>query len=186
MPNTELTTAKLIILYILRKVPGISPNELMSQSIDSLYMDYFLYTQAKNELIDSHLMTQSVRKGQRVTTASGKPEESCDITPEGQVVLTRLLPSIPSGALAYLTAEAEKKTKKDSIKNAISADYAPDADGAYEVRLSLTEGSKKIIDIRLHAPNQSTAKKMCRQWKDSTADIYSQIILQLSSSDNQD
>ena len=183
MPNTELTTAKLIILYILGKVPGISPTELMNQSLDSLFMDYFVYTQAKNELIESHLMTQSVRKGQRVTDPSGKLLESCDITPEGQTVLTRLLPSLPSGALAYLHSEAEKKVKSNTLSKAVSADFFPDADGAYDVRLSLSEGSKNVIDIRLHAPDRKTAEKMCRQWKSSTADIYSKFIINLSATE---
>ena len=47
MSNSQLPNAKLIILYILQKIPGISATDLMKQSIDSLYMDYFMFSQAK-------------------------------------------------------------------------------------------------------------------------------------------
>ena len=43
MANTDLPNAKIIILFILSKVSGISSSQLMDCAMESLYMDYFLY-----------------------------------------------------------------------------------------------------------------------------------------------
>ncbi|NLT11837.1 MAG: DUF4364 family protein [Clostridiaceae bacterium] len=180
MSNSQLPNAKLIILYILQKIPGISATDLMKQSIDSLYMDYFMFSQAKDELLRDHLMIESVRKGETRKTASGHPLALCDITPEGQSVLTRLLPTLPTAALSYLTAEASKSIVQIKKSTEVRAYYEPDADGHYNVHLILKEGERYIINITLNAPNEKVAEHMIRRWKENTSTIYATLINQLS------
>lgn len=181
MPNTDLPNAKLILLYILSKVPGIPSSELMSLAIQSLYMDYFLYMQAKEELKRDHLMLEAVRKGETRLDAESRPIELCDISPEGTTVLTRLLPTMSSGILSYLTDATSDKLRDTRRESSVLAGYSPDANGAYLVRLVLSDGARTTADLKLYAPDEKTAENMCRRWKVSTADVYTSLIKDLSS-----
>lgn len=181
MPNTDLPNSKLILLYILWKVPGIPSSEIMDLAIQSLYMDYFLFMQAKEELKRDHLMLEAVRKGESRLDAARRPIELCDLTPEGMAVLTRLLPTMSSGVLAYLTAATDDKHRDTNRQASILAGYAPDANGAYLVRLVLSDGPRTTADLSLFAPDEKTAANMCRRWKESTAGVYTSLIRDLSS-----
>ena len=63
----------------------------------------------------------------------------------------------------------------------VLANYLPDANGAYQVRLMLSDGARTTAELLLFAPNEETAQKMCRRWKESTAGIYMTILTQLQS-----
>ena len=182
MSNSHLPNAKLIILYILQKIPGISATDLMKQSIDSLYMDYFMFSLAKDELIRDHLMIESIRKGETRKTASGHPLSLCDITPEGHSVLTRLLPTLPPAALSYLTAEASKSVVRIKKSTEVRSYFEPDADGHYNVHLILKEGERQVANITLNAPNEKIAEQMSRRWKENTSEVYATLINLLSDS----
>lgn len=179
VPNTDLPNAKLILLYILWKVPGIPSSELMDQAIQSLYMDYFLFIQAKEDLKRDHLMLEAVRKGETRLDAARRPIELCDLSPEGETVLTRLLPTMSSGVLAYLTAATADKLRETRREASVLAGYAPDANGTYLVRLVLSDGARTTADLSLFAPDEKTAANMCRRWKESTAGVYTSLIKDL-------
>jgi len=179
--DSETTYAKLIILYILKECPGIPSQELMDHAIASLYMDYFTYVQALEELRRDRLLQQAVRKDEALLDAGRRPIERCDITPEGEVVLSFLLPKMPVGIRSYLTTETENRRSDNRKRTSVMADYSVDANGAYRVHLILSDGVRKTADIALIAPNEKTAREMCRRWKESTADIYTQLLRSLSS-----
>lgn len=179
--DPETTYAKLIILYIVKEFPGIPSQELMDHAIASLYMDYFTYVQALEELRRDRLLQQALRKGETVLDGGRRPIERCDITPEGEVVLSFLLPKMPVGIRSYLTAETENRRLDNKKRTSVIADYSIDANGTYRINLTLSEGVRKTAEITLTAPNEKTAKEMCRRWKESTADIYTQLLRSLSS-----
>lgn len=181
MPDIDLPYGKLIIMYMLHQVSSVPSAELMNWAVDSLYLDYFSFVQAKEELIRDRFIIESSRKGETRLDAMGRPIELCDITPEGEIVLTQLLPTMPAHVRAYLT-KAAPKWKQDAHEEAsILASYLPDANGAYQVRLSLADGARTTADLTLFAPNEESAQKMCRRWKKSTADIYMSILSLLQS-----
>ncbi|NLO61861.1 MAG: DUF4364 family protein [Clostridiaceae bacterium] len=181
MTNPERTNAKLIILYIVKECPGIPSGELTDRAVASLYMDYFAYIEAVEGLARDRLIQRSIRKGETVKDADGRPIERMDITPEGEQVLSFLLSKVPSGIRSYLSAETENARADIRKRNYVTADYAPDANGAFLVRLILSDGIRKTAEIELFAPSEDSAKDMCRRWKESTADIYERLIRSLSS-----
>lgn len=181
MNDPEITNAKLILLYIVKEFPGIPSQELMDHAIASLYMDYFTYVQALEELRRDRLLQQAVRKDETLLDAGRRPIERCDITPEGELVLSFLLPKMPVGIRSYLTAETENRRSDNRKRTSVIADYSVDANGSYRVHLFLSDGVRKIAEILLSAPNEKTAKEMCRRWKESTADIYTNLLQSLSS-----
>ena len=181
MTDPEITNAKLILLYIVKEFPGIPSRELTDHAIASLYMDYFTYIQALEELRRDRLLQQAVRKDESLLNADRKPIERCDITPEGELVLSFLLPKMPPGIRSYLTAETNDRRTDNRKRTSVLADYSVDANGFYQIRLQLTDGVRKTADIKLSAPDEKSAKEMCRRWKESTADIYGNLLRSLSS-----
>jgi Domain of unknown function (DUF4364) len=179
MTVQDLPSGKLILLYMLSKVSGMPAADLQAWAIESLYLDYFSFAQAKEELKRDHLMAEAVRKGESRKDASGRFIELCDITPEGEVVLNRLVSTIPMTAQAYLTQTAVRWGQNIRAQANVKASYDPDANGAYVVRLSLYDGTNRNCEILLPAPDEDTAQKMCRRWKESTAGIYKNLLLSL-------
>ena len=180
MANTDLANAKIIILFILSKVDSIPSEQLMGCAIDSLYMDYFLFSQAKTELLAQHMMTESVRKGELRKDASGKPILSCDITPEGTQILKSLLPKVPAGIRSYLSDASKTWRQYATDSESAQADYAPNDEGTWNVHLRLVENGATTFDLTWAAPSETVAERTCKRWKDSPAEMYLQIIRLLS------
>lgn len=179
MLGTDIKSGKLILLYMLNQVRSIPSSDLQAWAIESLFLDYFLFMQAKEELKRDHLMFEAIRKGETRRDASGRPIELCDITPEGELVLYPLIASIPMHIQAYFSQTAQKWTQKAKQERSVLASYDPDANGAFRVRLSLLDGSNTTFDLTLSAPDEATAQKICRRWKESTADIYRSLLISL-------
>jgi hypothetical protein len=180
MTETDIKSGKLMLLYMLKQVRSIPSLDLQAWAIESLFLDYFLFMQAKEELKRDHMMIEAVRKGETRCDASGRPVELCDITPEGELVLNPLIASIPTHIQAYFSNTAQKWSRKARQDRSVLASFSPDANGAFLVRLSLFDGANTTVDLTLSAPDTATAKKICRRWKESTADIYRSLLISLT------
>ena len=176
MANTDLPNAKIIILFILSKVSGIPSSQLMDCAMESLYMDYFLFSQAKTELLEQRLMTEGERKGELRKDASGKTVLSCDITPSGTEILERLLPSVPAGIRAYLTSASRNWLHDTNESQSVYAEYAPDDEGTWYVDLRLIERGSTTFALRMAAPSEEVAERTCKRWESATAETYMQIL----------
>lgn len=180
MANTDMPNAKIIILFILSKVNGIPTSQLMDCAVESLYMDYFLFTQAKQELLDQGLMTEGERKSELRKDASGRTLLSCDITPAGTEILQRLLPSVPAGIRAYLSSASKSWRHESSESESVFADYYPNDEGTWEVKLCLIERGATTFSLVWHAPSEEVAERTCRRWREDTAETYVQLIRLIS------
>jgi len=180
MANTDLPNAKIIILFILSKISGIPSSQLMECAMESLYMDYFLYSQAKKELLEQRLMTEGERKGELRKDASGRTVLSCDITPAGIEILNRLMPSVPAGIRAYLTSASRSWKKDSSEDSSVYADYAPNDEGTWVVDLRLIENHATTFQLKWNAPTEDAAKRTCKRWESATAETYMEILRLLS------
>jgi len=186
VPDVDLPSGKLILLYMLHQVKSVPSRDLMNWAVDSLYLDYFSFVQVKEDLRRDRFIMEASRKGETRVDAMGRPLELCDITPEGEIVLQQLLPTLPAHIRAYLTKAAHKWRQDVHEDASVLASYLPDANGAYQVRLTLSDGARSTADLTLFAPNEEIAQKMCRRWKESTADIYMTIISSLQSESKPD
>lgn len=180
MANTDMPNAKIIILYILSKVNGIPESQLMDCAIESLYMDYFLFTQAKQELLAQGLMSEGERKGELRKDASGRTVLSCDITPAGTEILQRLLPSVPAGIRAYLSSASKNWRHESSESESVFADYYPNDEGTWEVKLCMVERGATTFSLVWQAPSEEVAARTCKRWKEATAETYVEIIRLIS------
>jgi hypothetical protein len=180
MEKTDSTNSKIIILYILSKVDDISSSQLMDCALESLYMDFFSYSQAKSELLSKKLMTEMVRKGELRKDAAGKPVLSCYLTPAGKEILDRLLPSVPPAIRAYLTSASRNWQHDTNESQSVYAEYAPNDEGTWYVDLRLIERGSTTFALRMAAPSEEVAERTCKRWEEATAETYMEILRLLS------
>ncbi len=172
MDTAELAINKLIILAILSRVPGITLNQLTTLSLETLYMDYFDFVTAYEELCRDNMASESVRKGEQMLDAHGRPVTRCDLTPAGQSVLTTLESRIPLHVRSYLAQVCSGWEKGQRQENALSATCDPDGNGFYHVRLCQNDGLKDLLDLNLTIPDKTMAKQICDRWKRHPQTIY--------------
>ncbi len=172
MDNNDNVRNKIIILYIINKLPGITTGELTAMSIDTCYMNYFGFAGAFDDLLSSRFVTVSSRKGETRMDASGKAVSRCDITAVGLETLNRLIHLIPSHIHTFLN-KAFIDWEKDIKKNAqASSSYDPDLFGGYTVELMLSDGTRELIRIKIAVPSKELAVEICRNWNENTQNTY--------------
>ncbi len=181
MDKTEKTRNKIIILYIVSRIPGITIGELTAMAIDTCYMNYFTFATAFDSLCKSRFITKSIRKGEELKDAAGDPVSRCDVTGTGLEILNRLQHTIPEHIHSFL-ASASKIWEKTSHKNIdIRSTFDPNIYGGYDVKLSLSDGMKDLIVLRLTIPTKEMSVRICNRWKDNTQELYLEILSFLTS-----
>lgn len=164
MDTAELAINKLIILSILSKIQGVTLNQLTTLSLETLYMDYFDFVTAYEELCRDHMVTESVRKGEETLDAVGRPVMRCDLTPAGASVLNTLENRIPLPIRSYLAQACSGWSRDTRMQNTLTATSDPDGNGAYLVRLKQNDGIKDLIDLRMTIPDKGMGKLICERW----------------------
>ncbi len=167
---------KIIILFIVSRIPGITVGELTAMALDTCYMNYFTFATAFDDLCKTVFITISVRKGEDIKDAQGNPVSRCDITTTGLDILNRLQHTIPEHIHTFLN-NASKSWEKSTRKNVeVKATFDPDFFGGYDVKLILSDGIKDLISLRLSIPSKEMAVKICNKWKENTQEIYLEIL----------
>lgn len=180
MDKAEKARNKIIILYIVSRIPGITVGELTAMALDTCYMNYFTFATAFDSLCKDSLLTRSVRKGEEQKDASGNPVARCDVTASGLEVMNRLQHTIPEHIHSFL-ASASRTWEKSSRKNIeVKANFDPDFFGGYTVKLSLSDGIKDLIHLRLSIPTKEMAVRICDKWKENTQELYLEILSMLT------
>lgn len=176
MATNDLPNAKLIILFILSKTHNMPSTLLMNSALESLYMDYFLFSEAKQALKSDHLLIESVRKDEIRTDSNGKVVETCDITPEGLSILNRALPTMPSGIRSYLSSAATSWNKVTEKANTVIGKWEPDGAGAFMVHILLLENHNALLDMTFSVPTQNEAESIVSRWQENTVEMYERVL----------
>ncbi len=179
--KSEKVRSKIIILYILKCLPGITMTELTSIIIDTCYMNYFSFVSAYDDLCENKFLTRSQRKNEEEKDSSNTPVFRCDITPKGTEVLERLHHIIPEHIHTFLSGLSKDWSKKIKKSSHLNASYDPDLYGSYTATLKLSDGIKDTVLIKLTVPDKITAEKVCENWKHNTQEKYIEILTLLNS-----
>lgn len=180
MENEQRAIQKLIILAILGRANGLTVNQLTALALETLYLDYFDFIHAYEELVRDHLATESMRKGETMTDASGQPVTRCDITPQGQTILDTLENRIPLPVRSFLASTLAGWRKDQLRESTVTATFDPDANGFYQVRLKQHDGRKETVDLRLNVPSEAIARELCRNWRQYPQTLYMGLLTLLS------
>lgn len=172
MELAELAINKLIILSILNRIPGVTLGQLTTIALETLYMDYFDFVTAFEELCRDQMANESIRKGEAVLDAAGRPVARCDMTPEGKSVYLTLEHRIPLPIRSYLAQACSGWQKDIRMQNILTASCDPDGNGLYRVRLRQNDGIKDLIDLALTIPDKAMGNLICERWKRHPQTVY--------------
>lgn len=167
MINHELSTNKLMILYMLKKVDlPLTNTQISNFVIDKGYTNYFSFQEYVNQLVDSDL----------IRTITTTKSTSYNITLEGITTLdyfiNRLSSSIMEEIDKYL--HLNKYDIREEVE--ITSEYLPEKDGDYLVHLIAKENGKTLIDLTLNVFAKEYAVKIAEQWKDQSHIHYKTIL----------
>lgn len=158
---------KILILFVLRRLPGIvDPSELsdLCRSCDEGF-DYFEYSDCLADLIDNGLIAES--------------EEGFSITEKGaknvEVVENDIPYSVRSRAEKLLKPLRDRLRREAMIKTS----HENRKDGCF-VSLAMSDGEGDVISLRLLCGGEEQAKTMEKNFRKNAEALYQQFIELLS------
>lgn len=167
---------KIIILALVKQLPGISPEDLQKLSQDTLFYDYFTVASVLGELEEQKLITALEAKDELRKDLFGRPALSIYLSKTGELVLKQLEDTISPQVRKMIKDLSREQGKEE----ALSAFYQANADGAYTVFLKASENKRDLLKIELSVAEESRARKFCKQWQDGAIDIYRFILRELN------
>lgn len=183
-PESTAVIAKYVFLSLVDAQPGISDFELLRLACESMYMDYFSYSQIAQEMVDKGLALRSKRKGESRKDATGQAVDRWDITERGKAVLSSLLPSLPDGVIRYVRGLG-RDAHASSLLEA-RAQMEASGFGDYWAVLQLWEGSRLRYEMRLLFPTVEAGEASCLKWKKEAEQLYLHMLQPFFSEDQVD
>lgn len=164
MSDITVVEAKIQILYLVSEAPGVSYHMLMEHCLNSLYSDFFTFSQAYNELVAGNLMDVVGERGLESEALGGT--EKIYITDGGRAVLNDLKPSLNVPLITHLdTASKELKSEVEEKKRA-NALVSVGEGGKYTVTLYY-ENNGKPFNAVITCEDEAQAKRISRAWADA-------------------
>ena len=171
-PMQEKLDIKILILFILRRLPGeVEGETLANLALSDGAAGYFEYAECLAELEDSGHVE---RKG-RTYRITEKGSRNCEI------VESSLPYTIRSRLEKKLVPLAEKMRRRAMIV----AEHESDKDGCCRVHLSLSDGMGPIADLKLLCGNEEQAGTIEENFR-RTAELYYNRIMEMLLTDERD
>lgn len=171
----DLAENKVLILYLLNKLPdGIKNDNLYKIVSSANNINYFYFQELLTDLIETNFVGSFTKDEDTVVK----------ITSEGQNALS-LTKSLLPGILK-LKADNIFKEEVSSIaeESSIITEYIPKDENNYTVKCKIVENNETIFEVSTFAGSRDRAKQISDNWKDNANEIYPQIINLLINGDN--
>lgn len=166
MEPISIANSKVHILFMVKNAPGVSYQMLMDKCMESLYMDFFNFSQAYNELIAGNLIDK--RDSETGTGEVIGSSELLTITKGGDAILTDIENTINPQTRAYLEkASAELKESLAAV-NSIKAFVV-----GTEVQLINTANS---FELKFNCQSYEEAEAIADKWRKSGGKLSQTII----------
>ena len=167
-----LTQYKLAILYLLDICAHpLSTSQICDVLLEDLFKNFFHLQMALDQLIEAGMVQK------------GKPGSFAyySITESGHENFSYLKTDLSLSMRRSILANV-KRLHLDSEDAIIpSATWQHLVEGGTLVRLTLTEGTNKILDLTLAAPGPKAAKSICEKWSYKSHQMYEELLEKLLS-----
>ena len=164
MADFSIAEAKIRILYLVSRVPGISYHLLMNRCIDQLYTDFFTFSRAYEELIAGNLMDREFDDEDSSSAIGGT--ETLTISAGGKALLDDAMPAINSAVIANLDASVKELTEEMRLAALVTSLKTPTPDGLWKVTL-FSDNSGMPFRAEMTVSTETEASELCRAWKSS-------------------
>lgn len=167
---------KVMVLYLAKRLSGRTEPDLLDVALNSLYMDYFSYTQAYADLLQQGFLYVAEQKNEIRTSVDGRKLRRVYLSELGSEILDALLEDLPLAIRQNIDREARNKREKADQADSYQASYAPDGQGQFEVKLSLVQDLVQRFELKVSIPDEALAKKIVQNWKENAATCYAEIL----------
>ncbi len=197
--SSEIVQNKLIIMYIMDKLNmPVSNNDLTTLVLETRLMNYFVFQQCFNELLDGmHIKPAEIKKaessiGSNVDRSIGGNASSIDssigstkgsdsvsgfvITPAGKKALQYFINLISPGIRKQLDNMLPGAKKQIESEMLISADFVPESENKFTVICRIGEKDFPLIELKAAVGTRKDARAVCESWEKHSSEIYSEII----------
>lgn len=161
--NETLAEGKVIILYILNKLPNPISNEGLYKLVLSINdMNYFYFQQFLLDLTNNKYIeyfNNGIHTIYKITTL-------------GKNVL-ELTEDILPGILKF-QIDTELTTAK--TESAVIAEFTPRSENNYVVTCKILENNECCFELKATAPSREQAKKIVSNWENNSNEIYGKIL----------
>lgn len=169
---------KIIILYFVSLIKGITWQQLTNLSMQTLYMDYFSFGQCVDELKQDGFLFISEQKAERSLDSNGKPVNRFYLTPSGESILnaTKTQLSRPIIKTIHLLVAPFI----DPSTPMTFAEYKINRTGHITVHLNIKEADECIFELSYTVPSMDLAKKICTNFEQHSLELYPQLLTLLT------
>ncbi|MBE7070959.1 MAG: DUF4364 family protein [Ruminococcaceae bacterium] len=172
MADFTIAEAKIRILYLVSRVPGISYHLLMNRCLDQLYADFFTFSRAYEELIAGNLMDRSFEDADSNAAVGGT--ETLTISAGGKALLDDAMPAINSTVIANLESSAKELAEEMRLAALVTSSKTPVPGGLWKVSL-FSDNKGMPFRCELTVNSEDEASELCRAWKASHGTIPAKL-----------
>lgn len=159
----ELAQNKLLILYIIKKLPDrLSENDLSYFILDEELLNYFYFKQYIQELETMGLILFDSHKKYYL---SGMGEEALEL----------FLENLSKETTEMLDLKINKFSFELKRKNSILANVSQEGENIY-AHLQILEGHIDVLNIKLEVANRDMAQQICRNFRTEPQKIYDELL----------
>ena len=163
----SLTTYKLIVLYMLKKVDfPLTNSQICEFILDKGYTNYFVLQQIFNELTDAELI--------RVKQIRNSSHYS--ITESGLETLDYFGRNIPEGIRSDIDQFLKEHHYQLRSESETFADYYQEKPDLYMVKCEIKDNGHILVSMTLSVATEDQAIAICDNWKKNNTDVYSYLI----------
>lgn len=168
MADFSIAEAKIRILYLVSRVPGVSYHLLMDRCLDQLYTDFFTFSRAYEELIAGNLMDKTMDDSASSSAIGGT--ETLTISAGGKALLDDAMPAINATVIASLDSSAKELAEEMRLASLVTSSKAPTRDGSWTVTL-FSDNNGMPFRAEITVSTEAEATELCRAWKSSYGSI---------------
>ena len=165
-----LADKKLMILYLLSRVGiPLTKSQITNAILENNLIDFFTFQQCVSELEESGMIKHTLYQKRQCYTATDSGIRAVGIFEQ------RISKNTAQIINNYISKNKESLRKESQV----IAEYKKIDDKEYIVSLKVIENELVLIDLKLNVVSAKQAKQICEKWKNSSENIYSQLISSL-------
>ncbi|MEG0371847.1 MAG: DUF4364 family protein [Clostridium sp.] len=164
--TSELAENKLLLLYILNKLPSPTSNTLITQVVlENNLINYFSLQQYLSELVDNGFISDSKHDKTHKLT----------LTDSGKSTLDFFINRIPDEKLKVIDSHLENSSYTCAIFKTYTSSYV-DNEGVSIITLESSENDKTTFSLKVDATTSDEASAICENWRINGSKIQESIL----------
>lgn len=163
--TSELAENKLLLLYILDKLPNpVSNSDITQVVLENNLINYFSLQQYIFELIDNNFISDSKEDKTHKLT----------LTESGKNTLEFFINRIPADKLE--TIDNYTNSIADNYQNIVFNAYFEKESNRFKIILEGMKNNIKFINLTIYKDTETEASSICNNWNNNGETLYKDIL----------